>query len=120
MVCTGLLLLLESALFAGTVGHLVPDGGSVGGDGVVAGKVLVGKGGLRRVKVLVLLQPGYPSVTMVVRAPLQGSRASLGGVSVKCSLGLAGDLVGEQPLGRGPRSSLSSGHLRFPFVESVV
>ena len=94
MVCTGLLLLLESPLFAGTVGHLVPDGGSVGGDGVVAGKVLVGKGGLRRVKVLVLLLPDYPLVTMVARAPLRGSGASIGGVSEVCSRGVAG--------GRGP------------------
>ena len=66
------------------------------------------------------LPPGRLLVTMVARAPLRGSRVSLGGVSVKCSRGLVGDLEWAQPLGRGPRSSLTSGHLRFPFVESVV
>ena len=94
MVCTVLPLFLGSALFAGTVDHLVPDGGSVGGDGVVAGKVLVGKVVLRRVRVLVLLLPDYPLVTMVARAPLRGSGASIGGVSEVCSRGVAG--------GRGP------------------
>ena len=103
IVCTGLLLLLGSALFAGTECHLVPDGGIVGGDCVVAAKLLVGKGCLRRVRVLVMLLPDYPLVTMVARAPLRGSGASIGGVSEVCSRGVVGGLYGAQPLGRGPR-----------------
>ena len=83
------------------MGRLVPDGESVGGYGVVSGKILVGKWGQRRVKVLVLLQPGYPPVTMVSRAPPQGSGASIGGVSEGWSRGDAGGLDGAQPLGRG-------------------
>ena len=70
---------------------------------MVAGKVLVGEGGLRRVKVLVLLQPGYPPVTMVSRAPPQGSGASIDGVSEGYYRGVAGGLEVAQPLGRGPR-----------------
>ena len=110
MVCTVLLLLLGSALFAVTVGHLVPDGGSVGGDGVVAGKILVGNGGLRRVTVIALLLSDYPLETMVARAPPQGSGASIDGVSEGYYRGVAGGLEVSQPLGRGPRSSPVSWH----------
>ena len=76
------------------MGHLVPDGGSVGGDGVVAGKVLVIKGSLRRLRILVMLPPDYPLETMVARAPPQGSVASIGWVSEGCSRGVAGGLEG--------------------------
>ena len=77
----------------GTGGHLDPGGEGVGGDGVVVGKVLVVEGS-RRGEMVLALPPGCLPVTMVARAPLQGSGASIGGVSVGCSRGAAGGCEG--------------------------
>ena len=49
---------------------------------MVVGRISVGRGGQRRGRDPARLPPGCPLVTMVARAPLPGSGAFIGGVSV--------------------------------------
>ena len=71
---------------------------------MVGDRVSVGKGIQSRERVLVL-SPGCLLVTMVTRAPLQGSVASMGEVSVGCSRGAAGGFEWAQTNGLGTQSS---------------
>ena len=104
---SGLSLLLGSEPFAGTEGRLVSGGESVCGDGVVVDRASVG-GGCQRREMVLALPPGCLMVTMVARAPLRGSGASIGVVSAGYSRGADGGFVWAQPLGLGPQSSPAS------------
>ena len=108
-VCSELSSLPGSAVSVGTGGHLAPGSEGVCGDGVVVDRASDARGDQRR-EMALALPPGCLLVTMVARATLRGSGASLGVVSNGCSRGVAGGLEVAQPLGRGPRSSLVSWH----------
>ena len=71
---------------------------------MVGDRVSVGKGIQSRERVLVL-SPGCLLVTMVARAPLKCSGASMGAVSEECSRGAAGGFELAQQLGLEPQSS---------------
>ena len=115
-VCSELSSLPESARSVKFGGHSDPSVEGVCGDGVVVSRVSVGEGG--RCGAMVLVLP--PRCLLVARAPLRGSGASIGVVSVGYSCGAAGGFEGAQLLGLGPRSSPGSCHWGSLFVVNVI
>ena len=75
-------------------------------------RILVGEGG--RCGAMILVLP--PRCPRAARAPLRGSGASIGGVSVGYPRGVVGGSEGAQPLGLGPQLSPDSCQRWLPFA----
>ena len=115
-VCSELSSLLESARSVRFWGHSDPSVEGVCGDGVVVSRVSVVEGGRCGAMVLVMSR----GCLLVARAPLRGSVASIGGVSVGYSRGAARGFEGAQPLGQGHQWSPVSSHRGNLFVVNGV
>ena len=86
---------------------------------MVVDRASVGGRGQRR-KMVLALPPGCLMVTMVARAPLRGSGASIGVVSGGYPRGVVGGSEGAQPLGLGPQLSPGSFLRKLLFVVNGV